>query len=142
MLFGPPPPGLEVQGLDLGDASELDPKTHAHEDIGAGLAHRPHHGNLTELRIGEDVAVVADTLGGLPEPVADVDHLIVLGVFHVFRKRHLRRVVGDHGFQVLVDEVFETRAIAVEGNWTGGAAHACGERPETDSGRNGKRRDR
>ena len=78
MLLGPPPPGLEVHRLDLGDASELDAQAQAHEQRRARLPHRPHHRDLAELRIGEDVLVVADAARGLPEAVADLDHLVVL----------------------------------------------------------------
>ena len=141
MLFGPPPPGLKYT-LDLGDPSKLDAQAHAHEQRRVRLAHRPHHRDLADLRVGEDVLVVADTARSFPEAVADLQHLVVLAVLDVLRQRQLRRIVGDDGGQVLIDEAFETRAIAIGLNGAGGTADVSGERAGDESGGNGQDRQR
>ena len=85
--------------------------------------------------------VVADALGGLPEAVADLQQLVV-AVLDVLRQRQLRRIVGDDGGQVLIDEAFETRAIAIERNGPGRTADASGEGAGEESGGNGQGRQR
>ena len=64
---------------------------------------------------------------GLPEPVAEVDALIVLGVLDVGGKRQALGIVRDHGGQILVDQVLETRAVAVQRNRSGGGVGVGGE---------------
>ena len=86
--------------------------------------------------------VVADAARGLPEAVADLDHLVVLGVLDVLRQRQLRRIVRDDGGQVLIDEAFETRAIAIERDGAGRAADASSEGAGDESGGNGQGRQR
>ena len=135
MLLGPPPPGAEVHRFDFGDAPELDAETKAHQQRRASFLHGAHERDLAEFRIGEDVLVVAEARGGLPEAVADLDHLIVLGVHHVFRQRQPLGIVRDDGGQILVDDAFETGAIAVERNGSGGRIHARSEAAGEDGSR-------
>ena len=109
---------------------------HAHEDVGVGLAHRPHQRHLADLGVREDVPVVADALGGLPEAVAHRQRLAVLGELHVGRERQHLGIVRDQRLQVLVDHALEARAIAVERDGSGGTAYARDQR----SGHEGSRK--
>ena len=82
--------------------------------------HGAHKDHLAELRVGEDVLVVADALHGFPEAVAEFHGLILLGVLHVGRERQALGIVRHQGRQVLVHHVFETSTIAIELDGPGG----------------------
>ncbi len=73
--------------------------------------------------------VVAETLRGFPEAVADIHGLVVLGVLDVFRERQPFGIVGHHGRPILIDQVFETSPIAIERNRAGSGAGSRNQIP-------------
>jgi len=97
---------LEVNALDLRDPTQLDTQPQAHQDRASGFTHGPHVSHLTEIRIGPHVRVFAAAFRGLPEPVTQVEDLIVLCVLRVFREGQAFGVVSDNSGQVLVHQVF------------------------------------
>jgi hypothetical protein len=135
---------LEIDRLDFCDPSELDAQPKAHENCRTRFAHRPHERDLANLGVREVVRVVSPPLHRLPEAIADGDHLCVLGVLHVLRQRHTRRVVRHERRQVLINDFLEARAIAAEGNGTGGCVNTgcevTGQGGEAKGGKHGAHR--
>ena len=105
--------GLEKYAFSFGNPAELDAQPQRHQIQCVGFPHRPHHRDLSGLRIREDVFVAADRLSRLPESVADFDDLRVLRVLDVLGERRQLRIVLHDGVQVLIDDAFKARAIAV-----------------------------
>jgi hypothetical protein len=65
------------------------------------------------------VRVFAATFNRFPKAVPDRHHLIVFRVLDVSRKGKPLGVLCDKRREVLVHDIFETSAIAVERNWSG-----------------------
>jgi hypothetical protein len=123
-----------VDAFDLRDAAELDAQAQTQQQRRAGFAHGAHEGHLAERGVSEVMPVVADSLGGLPETVADLERLVVFGVANVLGEGQALGVVRHHGGEILVDQILQARAVAVEGDGSGGGVR----RGENDEQR-GKR---
>ena len=106
----------EVHRFDFGDASKLDAQTKAQQQRHASFLQRAHERHLARFWIGEVMFVAAEPGGSFPKAVANLHHLIVLGVHHVFGQRQPLRIVSDDGREVLIHDAFETGAVAVERN--------------------------
>src|SRR5215468_22705 len=103
----------EIRRLDLGDPPQLDAQPHSHKKEAGLLAHRPYPSCLPRDRICKVVVVVAPSGRRLPEPVADFHDLFLLGVFHVRRQRQPLRIMCHYGIDVLIDQSFQTGAVAI-----------------------------
>ena len=113
MLFGPPPPARKYDVSISVIRPSWTAQPHRHQQHAGLLAHRPHPSRLAGDRIREIVVVAAAAGHRLPEAVADLHDLFLLGVLHVGRQRQAPRVVREQRRQVLIDETFEAGAIAI-----------------------------
>src|SRR5690606_18215105 len=103
-------------GLDDASVANLEPQRDQRRRFLLGIAmvlvDRSDDGDLPRLDVADEEAIVALRLHRVPQPVADLEALTVLGEARVRRERHLARVVVDHRVEITLDEAFETGSIA------------------------------
>ncbi len=102
--------------LHLGDLAQLHPQSDGHQEgrLRLALLHHAFISHLAALQIHEDLPVLPDAAGSVPETVALRHALAELGVFHVGGERQARGIVCDQGAEVLVHQALVTGAVAVQ----------------------------
>ncbi len=98
--------------LDLGNLPVDDLQSNRHGDRHISFFHGAHERDLSGRDVSHEESVRPLARGGVPEAVAQLEPLTVLGVSHATCHGQLRRVVSHQGVHVLVDQALETRTVA------------------------------
>jgi hypothetical protein len=100
------------QRLDLLDAPAGDLQTHDQNRGDVRLANRAHQHRLPALDVREPQRVAAASRHGVPQAIAKLQPLAVLGEHHRPVHRELRRIPRDQRVHVALERRLQAPAIA------------------------------